>query len=68
MMIGNLRLFTTDPLGTISLETLMDDKQQLFCHQVVLNFLKKIFNYSIAQVYFSSQNKSEHVFLSGKSN
>jgi hypothetical protein len=26
MIIGNLRLFTTDPLGTISLETLMDDK------------------------------------------
>lgn len=26
MTIGNLRLFTTDPLGTISFEILMDDK------------------------------------------
>ena len=26
MTIGNLRLFTTDPLGTISLEILMNDK------------------------------------------
>ena len=26
MMMGNLRLFTTDPLGTISLEIPMDDR------------------------------------------
>ena len=26
MIMGSLRLFTTDPLGTISLEILMDDK------------------------------------------
>ena len=26
MTIGNLRLFTTDPLGTISFEILMDDR------------------------------------------
>ena len=32
--IGNLRLFTTDPLGTISLETLMI-KNLIFYDQVV---------------------------------
>jgi hypothetical protein len=26
MTIGSLRLFTTDPLGTISFEILMDDR------------------------------------------
>jgi len=26
IIMGNLRLFTTDPLGTISLEILMDDR------------------------------------------
>jgi hypothetical protein len=66
MIMGNLRLFTTDPLGTISFEKLMDAKQQLFCHQVVLVYFEKIwhFTWSITQVYLSSQYKSEHIFPS----
>jgi hypothetical protein len=47
--MGNLRLFTTDPLGTISLEILMNDKQQLFCHQVVLVYFKKDLSFSTIQ-------------------
>jgi len=42
MIMGNLRLFTTDPVGTISFEILISDRQQLFCHQVGLAYLKKI--------------------------
>jgi len=40
--MGNLRLFTTDPVGTISFEILISDRQQLFCHQVGLAYFKKI--------------------------
>ena len=36
MMIGNLRLFTTDPLGNIIFERLMNHYLQLFCHQPVM--------------------------------
>src|SRR6188768_3548072 len=55
MMMGTFLLFTTDPLGIISLEILIDDRWQLFCHELVLVYFRKIwhFTWSITQVNFS---------------